>query len=121
MLTREDGTLLGPFGVMGGVMQPQGHLQVVTALVDDAADPQEALDRPRFHIEPESDGGRVYLEARTPPAIADGLRARGHDVVVDPPTQGRSLFGRGQIILRRPDGALVGGSDQRADGCALAP
>ena len=65
MLTRADGSLWGPFGVMGGSMQPQGHLQVATALIDDGASPQEALDRPRFFIEPEIDGGHVYLETGT--------------------------------------------------------
>jgi gamma-glutamyltranspeptidase / glutathione hydrolase len=120
LLTRADGALWGPFGVMGGPMQPQGHLQVVMALVDDNASPQDALDRPRFFIEPEIDGGRVYLETGTSSSVADGLRARGHDIVVDPPTYGRSMFGRGQVILQRADGSLVGGSDRRADGCALA-
>ena len=120
MLTRDDGSLLGPFGVMGGVMQPQGHVQVVTALVDDAADPQEALDRSRFFIEPEIDGGRVYLESGTSAAVADGLRARGHDIIVNPSTHGRTMFGRGQIVVRQPDGSLAAGSDQRADGCALS-
>lgn len=120
LLTRDDGALWGPFGVMGGPMQPQGHLQVVMALVDDGVAPQVALDRPRFFIEPEIDGGRVYLETGTPPTVADGLRARGHEIVVDPPTTGRSMFGRGQVILRQPDGSLVGASDRRADGCAVA-
>lgn len=120
LLTRDSGALLGPFGVMGGAMQPQGHLQVVTALVDDGASPQEALDRPRFFIEPELDGGRIYLEGAMPSAVADGLVARGHEIVADPPTYGRSMFGRGQVILRGSDGSLEGGSDPRADGCALA-
>jgi gamma-glutamyltranspeptidase/glutathione hydrolase len=120
MMTRTDGSLWGPFGVMGGPMQPQGHLQVVTALVEDGVDPQEALDRPRFFIEPEIDGGKVNLETGTPVAVADGLRARGHEIVVDPPTYGRSMFGRGQVIRRDLDGQLVAGSDNRADGCALA-
>jgi gamma-glutamyltranspeptidase/glutathione hydrolase len=120
MLTRDDGTLWGPFGVMGGPMQPQGHLQVVNALVDDGAAPQDALDRPRFFIEPEREGGRVYLESGTPTSVADGLRTRGHEIVVDPPTDGRSTFGRGQVILKQADGSLLGGSDRRADGCALA-
>ena len=102
-------------------MQPQGHLQVAMALVDDGASPQEALDRPRFFIEPEIDGGRVYLETGVSASVADGLRARGHEIVVDPPTQGRSMFGRGQVILRGADGSLVGGSDGRADGCTVAP
>lgn len=120
MLTRDDGTLWGPFGVMGGPMQPQGHLQVVNALVDDGVTPQAALDRPRFFIEPEIDGGRVHLESGMSPSVADGLRARGHAVVVEPPTPGSSMFGRGQVILRQADGSLIGGSEPRADGCALS-
>ena len=119
LLTREDGTLIGPFGVMGGVMQPQGHVQVAMGLLDDSVDPQQALDRARFFIEPELDGGRVYLERGLASKVADGLRARGHDIVVDPATYGRSMFGRGQVILRGRDGSLVAGSDQRADGCAM--
>ena len=119
MLTRSDGTLWGPFGVMGGPMQPQGHLQVACALIDDGAAPQDALDRPRFFIEPEIDGGRVNLEAGTSSTVADGLRERGHEIVVGPDTRGRSTFGRGQVILRQADGSLAGGSDRRADGCVL--
>jgi len=119
LLTRDDGTLIGPFGVMGGVMQPQGHVQVAMGLLDDGADPQQALDRARFFIEPEVDGGRVYLERGLASDVADGLRAMGHDIVVDPATYGRSMFGRGQVILRARDGSLVAGSDQRADGCAM--
>jgi gamma-glutamyltranspeptidase/glutathione hydrolase len=119
MLTRSGGALWGPFGVMGGPMQPQGHLQVVMSLVDDGVTPQDALDRPRFFIEPEIDGGRVYLESGVPESVADGLRARGHDVVTNPDTRGRSTFGRGQLILRQPDGSLLGGSDRRADGSAM--
>ena len=57
MLLRE-GELVGPFGVMGGFIQAQAHLQLVTALVDDGCDPQMALDRPRFRIE----GDQVLLE-----------------------------------------------------------
>ncbi|HBY07381.1 MAG TPA: gamma-glutamyltransferase, partial [Chloroflexi bacterium] len=51
MMTQADGKLFASFGVMGGFMQPQGHLQVVSGLVDDDLDPQAALDRPRFIIE----------------------------------------------------------------------
>jgi gamma-glutamyltranspeptidase / glutathione hydrolase len=119
LLTRDDGSLWGPFGVMGGFMQPQGHVQVVTALVDDGATPQGALDRPRFCLDVADVGGRVQLEEGVPAAIADGLRARGHEVVAGVPSFGRALFGRGQVILRDAAGALVGGSDRRADGCAL--
>ena len=67
MATRAaDGSLWASFGVMGGFMQPQGHLQVVVALVDDHLDPQAALDRPRFCIEDGRAGGRVALEEGIP-------------------------------------------------------
>jgi gamma-glutamyltranspeptidase/glutathione hydrolase len=49
----------------------------------------------------------------------EGLRERGHPIEADVPSYGRALFGRGQIILRDEDGVLVGGSDRRADGCAI--
>lgn len=118
MLTQRDGTLWGPFGVMGGFMQPQGHVQVVMSLVDDRAEPQAALDRPRFCLEPATAGGSVLLEAGVPPYVVQGLRRLGHDVVADVPSYGRALFGRGQIVLRAADGGLRGGSDVRADGAA---
>src|SRR5204862_7670979 len=62
MITRADGSLYGPFGVMGGFMQPQGHIQVAVALMDDHLDPQEALNRSRFCIEPAAANGAVSLE-----------------------------------------------------------
>lgn len=113
------GDLLASFGVMGGFMQPQGHMQVVTALLDDGLDPQSALDRPRFCLEPEQGGMRLAaLEEGIPDAAVKGLQERGHAVRVVQGMQ-RALFGRGQIILRDPrSGVLCGGSDPRADGCA---
>jgi gamma-glutamyltranspeptidase/glutathione hydrolase len=78
LITRADGTLYAPFGVMGGFMQPQGHLQVVVGTIDDGLDPQAALDRPRFSIDPADAGGRVNLEAGLPQATIEGLAARGH-------------------------------------------
>jgi gamma-glutamyltranspeptidase/glutathione hydrolase len=106
----EAGGLLGPFGVMGGPMQAQGHFQVVCQLVDEGADPQAALDAPRWRVE----GGRgVSLE----PGLAHeahALAALGHDVRVADTPHG---FGVGQIVLRH-DGALLGGSDPRGDGYA---
>jgi gamma-glutamyltranspeptidase/glutathione hydrolase len=111
LMTRSDGSLLGPFGVMGGFMQPQGHMQVVVNLLDDGLDPQAALDQPRFCI----GGSNVYVEEGLP---ADDLAARGHEIQLVG-GYGRSLFGRGQIILRQPDGVLWAGSDPRADGCAM--
>ncbi len=105
-----DGALLGPFGVMGGAMQAQGHFQVVRRLVDESMDPQAALDSPRWRVEQD---GSVQLEPGLW-AEEEGLRARGHVVhrahVQHP-------FGVGQAILRLGE-AWIGGSDGRGDGFA---
>lgn len=118
LITREDGSLYGPFGVMGGFMQPQGHLQVAVAMLDDALDPQAALDRPRFCIENGEASGSLTAEDGIPEATLDALRDRGHSLRVLRGF-GRIGFGRGQIIRRDPSGALWGGSDPRADGTAM--
>ena len=115
-----DGDLYAPFGVMGGFMQPQGHVQVIVNLVDYGMDPQEALDAPRFCILSGTAGGKVSLEDEIGVQVMSQLAAMGHDVV---PCSGwaRGVFGRGQIIRRDPQsGVLTGGSDPRADGCAVA-
>jgi gamma-glutamyltranspeptidase/glutathione hydrolase len=119
MVTRADGSLYASYGVMGGFMQPQGHVQVLSALVDDGLDPQSALDRPRFCIDVEESGGRVALEEGMPSDVIAGLEKMGHPVYF---VNGfdRSLFGRGQVILREAEtGVLIAGSDPRADGCAM--
>lgn len=110
-LTRE-GIPVGPFGVMGGFMQPQGHVQVVMRTVDQHLHPQAAIDAPRWRWE---QSRVVWIEDRTPQPVIDDLRARGHEVVV---VHEPSAFGRGQIIWRS-GGALIGGSESRADGQAL--
>jgi gamma-glutamyltranspeptidase/glutathione hydrolase len=120
LITRDDGTLYAPFGVMGGFMQPQGHVQVVVGLIDDAAPPQAALDRPRFCIEPVDGAVQLALEDSVPAATVAALRARGHDVVDGVSGFDRTRFGRGQIIRRELDGTLVAGSESRADGCAAS-
>jgi gamma-glutamyltranspeptidase/glutathione hydrolase len=112
-LTR-DGAAVGPFGVMGGHMQPQGHLQVVMSTVDDGVDPQEALDRPRWFWHA---GRSVQVE----PDLLDeagmaDLVARGHEVSVSGESGG---FGYGQAIWRSPDGGYVAGTEPRADGVAV--
>lgn len=119
MLTRADGSLYAPFGVMGGFMQPQGHVQVVVGLVDDALEPQPALDRPRFCIDPDGGSSQVSLEDGLPAETVEELRRRGHRVRGVLTGYARSLFGRGQVIRRDPDGTLTGGSDPRADGAAV--
>ncbi len=108
MLLR-DGALLGPFGVMGGFIQAQAHMQLVSALVDDGLDPQAALDRPRFRV----DGDVVRLEEGLWERDAD-LEPLGYRTVRDTDT---FAFGGGQVILVQGD-ALVGGSDPRKDGYA---
>lgn len=119
LITRADGSLYAPFGVMGGFMQPQGHVQVAVGLIDDDLDPQAALDRPRFCIKPAAASGSVALEAGLPLELAEGLAALGHAVVPGVDSFERALFGRGQVIRCEPDGVLWGGSDPRADGCAM--
>jgi gamma-glutamyltranspeptidase/glutathione hydrolase len=108
MLLR-DGRLLGPFGVMGGFIQAQAHMQLVSAMVDDGLDPQAALDRPRFRV----DGKHVRLEEGLWEREPD-LQRLGYKTIRDPDTFG---FGGGQAIVVTGE-ALVGGSDPRKDGYA---
>ena len=108
MLLR-DGALLGPFGVMGGYIQAQAHLQLVAAIVDDDCDPQAALDRARFRV----DGTTVHLEPGYWEQAAE-IEGLGLKPVRSSET---TIFGGGQAILGRGD-ALIGGSDSRRDGHA---
>jgi gamma-glutamyltranspeptidase/glutathione hydrolase len=104
------GRPLGPFGVMGGFMQPQGHLQVAGHLIDSGANPQDALDRPRWQW---TAGRRVLVEEEMPKETEAELERRGHEIetAAEP-----SPFGRGQIILRDDNGVLWGGTEKRCDG-----
>ncbi|MCX7801625.1 MAG: gamma-glutamyltransferase, partial [Meiothermus ruber] len=111
-LTRE-GKPLGPFGVMGGHMQPQGHLQVVVNLEDYHMNPQAALDAPRWQW---TQGLRVELEPAVPLHLVQGLKERGHEVVLQSEW---ASFGRGQMILK-PAAAFLAATEPRADGMALA-
>ncbi len=119
--TRGEGEeLFASFGVMGGFMQPQGHVQVFTAMVDGGLDPQAVLDLPRFCIDDGTAGGAVALEEGIADAVMANLTERGHKVQKVAGWE-RALFGRGQIILRDPaTGVLCGGSDPRADGYAAS-
>lgn len=112
-LTRE-GRPVGPFGVMGGFMQPQGHVQVVMNVVDFGMNPQEALDAPRWQW---TGGMKVAVEPGFPASEALALEAMGHEVVPEVSSNG---FGRGQIIWRTEDGSLVGATEPRTDGCVAA-
>ena len=114
-LTRTDGTPVGPFGVMGGFMQPQGHLQVVLNTVRYGMNPQQALDAPRWQW---LQGKTVEVEHELGGPLARALQARGHDIRVQ---LNPNAFGRGQIIWRDPKtGVLTGGSESRTDGQVAA-
>jgi gamma-glutamyltranspeptidase/glutathione hydrolase len=120
MATRINGSLYAAFGVMGGFMQPQGHVQVACALLDDGLDTQATLNQPRFCIEPDETGSVVALEEGISTEGIDQLKKWGHTVTQIKGME-RGMFGRGQIIRSDPDtGVLEGASDLRADGCAMA-
>jgi len=124
------GALHACFGVMGGYMQPQGHLQMVVNMRALGMNPQQALDVPRWQLAgpgltpdwglgAEQDGGLVQMEEGWDEATVQALIARGHRIER---VSGfaRGSFGGGQIILRDPvTGVLTGGSDPRKDGCAV--
>jgi gamma-glutamyltranspeptidase/glutathione hydrolase len=109
----QDNQPLGPFGVMGGPMQPQGHLQVVVNLADYGMNPQAALDAPRWQF---ISGNTVLVEQAVPPSVVSALAEHRHDVQLSADV---GKFGKGQIVLRQ-EGVLVAASEPRADGLALA-
>ena len=109
-LTKGDQPI-GPFGVMGGYMQPQGHLQVVMNTIDFGLNPQAAIDAPRWQWIKDK---KVIVEHRFAHHFVDALKLKGHDISY---SENPNLFGRGQIIWRDPEtGVLVGGTESRADG-----
>ncbi|MDJ0330244.1 gamma-glutamyltransferase family protein [Planococcus sp. S3-L1] len=102
---------VGPFGVMGGYMQPQGHFQVITNTIDYLMNPQAALDAPRWQW---IEGKTVLVEPDFPNYLAQGLTRKGHHIQV---ATDSGSFGRGQIIWRNPEtGVLSGGTESRTDG-----
>ena len=106
----KDGKAVGPFGVMGGFMQPQGHVQVLTNMIDFHMNPQEALDAPRWMWTGEK---KISLERLYNSEMADKLTRTGHDITI--PVNSLE-FGRGQIILRDDEGTLCGATEPRTDG-----
>lgn len=118
MATRtQDGSLFACLGVMGGFMQPQGHLQVLTNMLAFGQDPQRALDAPRFQVMPDD---RIALEPAFAPALRRALAARGHRLIPLAETPPAAQFGGGQVIAVTEDGVRVGGSDPRKDGACVA-
>ncbi|KAK3232581.1 hypothetical protein CYMTET_57085 [Cymbomonas tetramitiformis] len=124
----EKRVLANCFGVMGGFMQPQGHMQVINNMLDYSMDPQAALDAPRFCVEGVGDTASAEDVARSKVLVEEGiseevkaeLEGMGHTITGPLTGYSRQVFGRGQIIKRDPEtGTLWGGSDPRADGLAI--
>ena len=109
-----QGRAVGPFGVMGGFMQPQGHVQVILNTLRSHLNPQAAIDAPRWQW---LTGQEIEVEYDFGERAVRELSRMGHTVRVQ--TEGAS-FGRAQIIWRTPEGVLVGGSESRADGQVAA-
>ncbi|MFT8358721.1 gamma-glutamyltransferase family protein [Bifidobacterium aquikefiri] len=105
----KDGDPVGPFGVMGGYMQPQGHVQVAMNYIDFGLDPQQALDAPRWRWD---DHNNVRVEDRFDTSIALELQRRGHHMLM---SMDLSDFGRGQMIVSPAPGVLIGGTESRTD------
>jgi len=111
----KDGNLFLTFGVMGGFIQPQGHVQVLLNIVDFNMGVQTALDAPRFNY---IQGSWCAFEPGISPSVRQELANKGHCIVKqDDPSQ---QFGGGQaIMVHSQTKALIAGSDPRKDGCAI--
>ncbi|MDT8370114.1 MAG: gamma-glutamyltransferase family protein, partial [Longimicrobiales bacterium] len=104
-----DGAPYMAFGVMGGSMQPQGHVQLVLNMLDFGMEPQAAVDAARFR---HRGGLRVSIENLTP-ELELALEAMGHEV------GGNTAYGGAQVVIRLPGGGYAGASDARKDGLAV--
>ncbi|KAL6233771.1 hypothetical protein BDW75DRAFT_183118 [Aspergillus navahoensis] len=122
-----DGSLHSVYGVMGGFMQPQGHVQVLLNMLAFGYHPQAALDAPRICIAADNpELGKqpdrtVYVEEGISEGAVEGLRKLGHQVKVLKGWE-RGMFGRGQIVRCHHDGGKLvysAGSDSRGDGMAV--
>ncbi|GAI78504.1 unnamed protein product, partial [marine sediment metagenome] len=112
----KDGNLFLTFGVMGGLMQPQGQIQVLLNIIDFNMSVQTALDAPRFRY---IQGNECIFEPGISLSIRQELANKGHHIVkLDAPYS--QQFGGGQVIMVNPsNNVLIAGSDPRKDGCAI--
>ncbi|WP_298837409.1 gamma-glutamyltransferase family protein [uncultured Roseobacter sp.] len=113
-LMGDDGPLMS-FGVMGGPMQAQGHVQMVLRTRVWGQDPQMAVDAPRWRV---TEGMGVAIEDTMPEATLSALRAMGHGISLETPDNAFG-FGGAQLICRLPEGGYAAGSDPRKDGAAV--
>ncbi len=109
----KDGKPVMSFGVMGGTMQPQGHLQVVVRIADYNQNPQAASDGPRFRV---VQGMEVNVEGGFAPTVLEELTRRGHKLAEL--KEGYMDFGSAQMIWKT-EGGYVAASDPRRDGQAV--
>ena len=107
----KDGQPVLSFGVMGGRMQPQGHVQMLVRILGADQNPQAASDAPRWCV---LEDGSVALEATIPQATVTALRALGHQITIE---TNSALFGGAQLIMKQASG-YIGASDHRKDGLA---
>ena len=107
-----DGKPLASFGVMGASIQPQGHVQLTSRIADQGLNAQASMDAPRWRVL--DDNQQLSVEWNTPPAIVDGLIARGHSVRVA--SRLDLDFGSAQMAMRLESGAYMAASDHRKDG-----
>ena len=108
----KDGQALMSFGVMGGSMQAQGHVQMMVRIFDYHQNPQSACDAPRWRLDEKF---QVALESGFPPDTIAELKARGQNIIEDSPSH---VFGGAQLIYRLEDGYCAA-SDHRKDGQAV--
>jgi gamma-glutamyltranspeptidase/glutathione hydrolase len=112
----KDNKLFMSFGVMGGGIQPQGHVQVLVNIIDLGMGLQQAIDAPRYRY---MSGRDVLLQDEIPATVIDRLIALGH-VRASPPGVLRASMGGGQAIMIDPvNKTLMGASDSRKDGLAI--
>lgn len=110
----KNGAPLMAFGMMGGPIQAQGHMQLLLRTQLWNQDPQTAADAPRWRT---IEGLKIACEATMPEALLEGLRGLGHDVQVEAPDNAFG-FGGAQLIQKLKDGGYATGSDPRKDGQA---